>query len=316
MTSPHPDLLVLLFAAGVILVVATCVGQMLRRSLAPDRSNQIIEEVNSRIASWWAMVFLIGLALSAGRAGVVVLFAICSFAALREFLSLTRSARGDHWSLLSAFYIILPAQYFLVWDDWYGLYSIFIPVYAFLLLPVVSALRGGPAGFLDRVAETQWAIMLAIYCASYVPALLNLDIPGYEGRNILLVAFLIFVAQFSDVMQFVWGKLAGKRKIAPRISSSKTWEGFLGGVATASVAGMLLWWITPFSPVVALILSFVICLAGFAGGLVLSAIKRDRGVKDWGHIIPGHGGFIDRLDSVLFAAPIFLHVVRYYWSMK
>ena len=132
----------------------------------------------------------------------------------------------------------------------------------------------------------------------------------------LLVAYLIFVVQLSDVMQFVWGELLGKHRIAPAISPSKTWEGLAGGTATASLAGMLLWWITPFSPLQALLISAVICAAGFTGGLVLSAIKRDRGVKDWGHLIPGHGGFIDRLDSVLFAAPIFLHVVRYYWSLR
>ena len=312
----HPDLVSLLTGVGALLVLATLVGLALRLRLAPDRSNPLIEEINARIASWWAMVLLIGLALAAGRTGVVVLFAICSFAALREFLSLTRSARGDHWSLLIAFYVILPVQYLLVWDDWYGLYSIFIPVYVFLMLPLLSALRGGARNFLDRVAETQWAMMLAIYCASYVPALLNLDIPGYEGRNVLLVAFLIFVVQLSDVMQFVWGKIFGRHLIAPAISPSKTWEGLIGGAATASLAGAMLWWITPFTPLQALVVSAMICVAGFAGGLVLSAIKRDRGVKDWGHLIPGHGGFIDRLDSVLFAAPIFLHVLRYYWSLK
>jgi len=316
MTAPPSDLVSFLVAVGAILAIATIAGQTLRSHVAPDRTNPVIEEINARIASWWAMVVLIGLALLAGRTGVVLLFAVCSFAALREFLSLTRTARADHWSLLLAFYIILPLQYVLVWHDWYGLYSIFIPVYAFLLLPVLSALRGGPDRFLDRIAETQWAIMLAIYCASYVPALLNLHIPGYEGRNILLVAYLIFVVQFSDVMQFVWGKLVGRHRIAASISPSKTWEGFVGGVATASLAGMALWWITPFSPIVSLSVSFAICLAGFAGGLVLSAIKRDRGVKDWGYVIPGHGGFIDRLDSVLFAAPIFLHIMRYAWSLK
>jgi phosphatidate cytidylyltransferase len=316
MSAPPSELLGFLVAVGAILVLATIAGQTMRWRLAPDRSNPIIEEINARIASWWAMVVLIGLALLAGRAGVVVLFAVCSFAALREFLSLTRTARADHWSLLLAFYAILPLQYLLVWHDWYGLYSIFIPVYAFLMLPVLSALRGGPERFLDRIAETQWAIMLAIYCASYVPALLNLHVPGYEGQNILLVAYLIFVVQFSDVMQFVWGKLVGRHRIAASISPSKTWEGFVGGVASASLAGMLLWWITPFTPIVSLLVSLLICLAGFAGGLVLSAIKRDRGVKDWGYVIPGHGGFIDRLDSVLFAAPIFLHILRYYWSVK
>lgn len=311
-----PDLALLLLAIGALLIAASLIAALLRRRIAPDRSNLLIEEINARVASWWAMVLLMAIAMAAGRSGVVLLFAVSSFAALREFLTLTRSARGDHWSLLLAFYVVLPAQYALVWGDWYGLYSIFIPVYAFLMLPMLSAIRGGPVNFLDRIAETQWALMISIYCASHVPALLNMDIPGYEGRNILLVAFLIFVVQFSDVMQFVWGKLIGRHPIAPTISASKTWEGLVGGIASATISGTLLWWITPFSPFQAALISLAICLAGFMGGLVLSAIKRDRGVKDWGHLIPGHGGFIDRLDSVLFAAPIFLHVVRYYWSLK
>lgn len=315
MLSIPADLAKLLLATIGLLILATIAGAGLRWKIAPDRSNLLIEEINARIAAWWGMVLLIALAMSAGRTGVIVMFALLSFAALREFVTLTRTARGDHWSLLAAFYVVLPAQYFLIWFNWYGLYSIFIPVYVFLMLPILSAIRGGPWNFLDRVAETQWALMISVYCASHVPALLNLQIPGHEDRNILLVAFLIFVVQFSDAMQFVWGKMIGRHPISPSISPAKTWEGLVGGAASATLAGTLMWWLTPFSLWQAAAISLLLCLAGFAGGLVLSAIKRDRGVKDWGHLIPGHGGFIDRMDSVLFAAPVFLHVVRYYWSL-
>lgn len=260
------------------------------------------------------MVALLGVAFLAGRTGVVLLFALCSFAALREFMTLTRTVRADHWAVAAAFFVILPAQYWLVWTAWYGLYSVFIPVYAFLLLPILAALRGETKGFLVRIAETQWALMIAVFCVSHVPALLSLRIEGFEGRNVLLIAFLVVVVQMSDVLQYVWGKLAGRRKIAPSLSPSKTWEGFLGGVASATAIGAGLWWMTPFSPWQAAALALVIALMGFAGGLVMSAIKRDRGVKDWGHLIAGHGGFIDRLDSVIFAAPVFFHLVRYFWS--
>jgi phosphatidate cytidylyltransferase len=259
-------------------------------------------------------VALLGVAFLAGRTGVVLLFAFCSFAALREFLTLTTKDRADHMSLVAAFFVVLPVQYYLIWSDWYGLASIFIPVYAFLLLPMISALRGGTSRFLVRVAETQWGLMIAVFCVSHVPALLMLDIPGYEGRNVLLIAFLVFVVQASDVLQYIWGKLVGRRPIAPALSPSKTWEGFAGGVASATLLGTALWWITPFSPLQAAALSFCVTLLGFGGGLVMSAIKRDRGVKDWGHLIAGHGGFIDRLDSVIFAAPVFFHIVRYFWS--
>lgn len=156
--------------------------------------------------------------------------------------------------------------------------------------------------------------MIAVFCVSYVPALLTLDIAGYEGRNLLLIARLVIVVQLSDVLQYVCGKLFGKRKIAPNLSPSKTVEGFVGGIALASLIGGALFWITPFNPWQSILIALLINLLGFAGGIVMSAIKRDRGVKDWGHMIEGHGGMLDRLDSVCFAAPIFFHLVRYWWT--
>jgi phosphatidate cytidylyltransferase len=246
---------------------------------------------------------------------VTLLFAVCSFAALREFVTLTDTRRADHWALAAAFFVVLPVQYYLIWIGWYGLYSIFIPVYAFLLMPIVAALRGDTDNYLVRIAEVQWALMICVFCVSHVPALLSLEIPGYEGRNVLLIAFLVIVVQSSDVLQYVWGKLFGRTRIAPKLSPSKTVEGFAGGALSATLVGVGLSWMTPFTPLQAALLSLVIVLMGFFGGLVMSAIKRDRGVKDWGHLIAGHGGFIDRLDSVLFSAPIFFHVVRYWWSL-
>jgi phosphatidate cytidylyltransferase len=314
MSSP-PDLIWLLAAVAALLIVATLVGAVLRARLSPEGDNPVIENLNARIAAWWAMVILLSIAFLAGRSGVVILFAILSFAGLREFLTLTEKAPADHWALAAGFFVILPVQYWLVGIDWYGFYAIFVPVYAFLLLPVVSALRGGTRDFLTRVAETQWALMICVYCASHVPAILTLHIPGYEGRSVILIAWLIFTVQFSDVMQYVWGKLFGRHRIAPQVSPSKTWEGFLGGIATAVAAGTALYWITPFTPWQAAGMALVVCLMGFFGGLVMSAIKRDKGVKDWGHLIAGHGGFLDRLDSVIFAAPIFFHLTRYFWSL-
>jgi len=305
------DLLRLLAGVGAILVAATLIAQALRRRHGPTPT---IQNLNARINAWWAMVALLALAFLAGRAGVVILFAFLSFAALREFMTLTRTRAADHWAVASAFFIVLPVQYWLVWADRYGIYSVFVPVYAFLGLPVIATLSGDTRNMLARMAETQWALMICVYCASYVPALLYLDIPGYDGRNVLLIAFLVFTVQLSDVLQYVWGKLLGRHKVAPSVSPSKTWEGLVGGVLTASAAGTALWWITPFTPLQAALMSLVITLSGFFGGLVMSAIKRDRGVKDWGHLIAGHGGFIDRLDSVVFSAPLFFHLTRFFFS--
>jgi phosphatidate cytidylyltransferase len=312
MTSPH--LLWLLFGVGTILVVASLIGELLRARLSPVGQNPVIENLNARINAWWVMVICLALAFIAGKPGVVLLFALCSFAALREFLTLTTHNRADHWSLVACFFLILPLQYWFLATDWYGMYSIFIPVYAFLLLPVISALRGSTKDFLIRVSETQWALMICVYCASHVPALLYLQIPGFEGRNVILIAYLIFVVQLSDVLQYVWGKLIGRTKVAPTLSPSKTWEGLIGGTLSATAIGTALYWMTPFSPWEAAGMCLLITLMGFFGGLVMSAIKRDRGIKDWGHLIAGHGGFLDRLDSVIFAAPIFFHVTRWLWS--
>ena len=309
-----PDLVLLLMWVAGLLVVASLVGHFLQAQFSPDGRNEGIENLVARIRAWWVMVVLIALAFLAGRTGVVILFALCSFAALREFVTLTNARRADHWTLAVAFFVVIPLQYWLVWAGEYGIFSVYIPVYCFLLGPIISALRGETDGFLIRVAEIQWALMICVFCASHVPALLTLEIEGYEGRGVLLIAFLIVVVQMSDVLQYVWGKLLGRTKIAPRLSPSKTVEGFAGGVLSATAIGALLYWITPFTPVQAAIMAFVIALMGFFGGLVMSAIKRDRGVKDWGHTIEGHGGFIDRLDSVVFSAPIFFHLTRYWWT--
>ena len=313
--NAYADLMTLLGGLGAILVAASLIGYVLQRLMSPDGSNSVIENLNDRIRAWWAMVIVMALALLFGETGVALLFGFASFAALREFVTLTNTRRGDHWSLAAAFFLILPAQYWLIWTNQYGIYAIFIPVYAFLLLPIVSALRGDTRNYLVRIAEVQWALMICVYCASHVPALLTLDIPGYEGRNLLLIAFLVVVVQSSDVLQYVWGKLFGRTKIAPNLSPSKTVEGFVGGALSATALGAALSWLTPFGVAGAAALSFVIVLMGFFGGLVMSAIKRDRGVKDWGHMIAGHGGFIDRLDSVVFSAPVFFHLVRFFWTV-
>ena len=314
MTRTDPTLVL---ASGIlgVLVVASLIGWALKLKLAGSAPHAVIDNLNARIKAWWLMVIVIGAALLAGKGGVIVLFAFASFVALREYMTIAPTRRGDHWTLVLGFFVVIPFQYFLIWMEWYGFYSIFIPVYAFLVMPMVAAVRGEVRNFMQRAATTQWGLMICVYCISHVPALLLLPIPGYEGRNAFLMVFLILVVQSSDVLQYVWGKLLGRTKIAPEVSPSKTVEGFLGGVASTTLLGAALWWITPFTPWQAGLIALGIALAGFLGGLVMSAIKRDRGVKDWGTMIEGHGGVLDRLDSVCFSAPIFFHVVRYWWSV-
>ena len=312
MTLPH-ETWPLFAGIGAVLLIATSVGRVLAWRARP-RIVPAIDNLNQRIAAWWAMVAFLGVAMGLGKTATILLFAFVSFAALREFLTLSETRRGDHWMLLTAFFVGIPVQYWLVWIEWYGLYSIFIPVYGFLILPLLAIARGDTTRFLERIASVQWGVMISIFCISHVPALLTLPIPGFEGRQVLLLVFLVIVVQGSDVLQYLFGKLLGRHKVAPSLSPSKTWEGLIGGVAGATAIGAALWWITPFSPVVAAAMAFVICLMGFLGGLVFSAIKRDRGVKDWGRMIGGHGGMLDRVDSVVFAAPVFFHFTRYWFT--
>lgn len=301
----------LLIAILSILITASSVGFVLGRKHGPE--NDTVQNLNARINAWWVMTLILVIAFVTGRAGAILLFFLISFAALRECLSLVYSRRADYQVLLACFYLILPLQYYFIYADWYGMFSIFIPVYAFLLLPILAGLSGDPTRFLNRASHIQWSLMVTVFCISHVPFLLNLKIEGFE-QNILLVIFLIAVVQASDVLQYIWGKLFGKHKIAPVLSPSKTVEGFVGGVLSATALAAALWWITPFTPWQAALIGLLISLMGFAGGLVMSAVKRDFGVKDWGNMIKGHGGMMDRVDSISFAAPIFFHVLRYFWT--
>ncbi|SEW30145.1 phosphatidate cytidylyltransferase [Cognatiyoonia koreensis] len=312
MNETTSDVLLLTLGSFGIMFALTFFGEVLRARQTDGTANPVLDTYMTRVNSWWGMIAFIGLALLIGKIGVMILFAFASFAALREFLTLTHKRQADHISLALAFFAVLPLQYIFVAMEWTGLTSIFIPVYAFLMLPIVSALRGDSHRFLIRVAETQWALMIAVFCVSHVPALMTVDIPGYGDRAILLVAFLTMVVQLGDLLEYFFGRRIGKTRIAPGLSP-KTLEGMACGIASAALIGGLLSWITPFGVGGAMVMAAVASLVGMLGNLVFAAIKRDRGVKDWSHLIPGQGGFVDQLDSVVFAAPIFYHLVMFFW---
>lgn len=299
-----------------VLLIASIIGWLLSLKVKSESGRAVVENLNQRVRAWWMMIAVLVIAILAGRNATLVLFGFVSFLALREFITLTPTKQGDYYALLLSFYIVVPLQYILIGVEWYALFSIFIPVYGFLILPAFSALGQDVEHFLERVAKIQWGVMIAVYCISHAPALLILEIPGYSesGHNVLLLFYLLLIVQMSDVMQYVFGKLFGKTKIAPVVSPSKTVEGFVGGAASATAIGAAMWWITPFTPLQSAGMAFVIVLMGFFGGLALSAVKRSLGAKDWGTMIEGHGGVMDRMDSVSFAAPIFFHGTRYFFT--
>ena len=302
-------------AVFLVLAVVSTIGLVLKWRNGFAHPHATIDNLNARLKAWWIMIAVITAATWAGAWGVIALFALVSFQCLREYVSLAPTRKGDHRALIWSFYVFLPLQYYLIAAGWYGLFSILIPVYAFLLLPISASLGADTARFLERSAKIQWGLMICVYCLSHVPALLTLEIPDYAERNLLLVVFLLLTVQSSDVFQYIWGKLLGRHALSKQISPSKTVEGLVGGMLSATAMGAALWWITPFSPGEAAFVALVINTLGFFGGFVLSAIKRDRGVKDWGHLIEGHGCMLDRVDSLAFSAPVFFHLLRHGWTL-
>ena len=297
-----------------LLVFASIIGWILSRRVTSEAGRATVDNINARTRAWWMMVIVFGIAVVTGGIGSIILFTFVSFLALREFVTLAPTGSGDHRALFWCFFIVTPLQYYLIWIEWYGLFSIMIPVYVCIFVAIRTVLAGDTDRFLERTATTQWGLMICVYFVSYAPALLMLRIPGYEGQNAKLMFFLVLVVQLSDVLQYVWGKSIGKRRIAPSISPNKTWEGFVGGVLSATAIGTAVWWATPFTPAQAALMAFAITIMGFSGGLIMSAIKRDRGVKDYGSIIEGHGGVLDRIDSLCFAAPVFFHLTRFFFT--
>ena len=309
MSATTLDILTLALGVIGLLSLLTLFGEILRARTPEGRVQPVVETFMLRVNSWWGMVILLSLAALSGRTGIILLFAFASFAALREFLTYAYKRQADHLSLALAFFVILPLQYLFVGMGWTDLFAVFIPVYAFLLLPIVSALRGDSNRFLIRVAETQWGLMIAVFCISHVPALLTIERADEQDRAILLILFLVMVVQLGDLVEYFAGWRLGKRRIAPSLSP-KTREGI--AVAAVSVLGIgaALAWITPFGPAGAAAMALLAWGTGLLGSLVFAAIKRDKGVKDWSHLIPGQGGFLDQLDSVIFAAPAFFHLAR------
>ena len=267
--------------------------------------------------SWvMATVFWIGWAL--GDTVATVLFAIVGFFALREFITLSPTRRGDHRSLVLAFFVVLPLQFTIVGSRMFDLFTVFIPVYVFLALPVVSALANDPERFLERNAKLQWGIMVCVYGMSHVPALLLLDFPGYREKGAFLVFFLVFVVQTCMLVQHLVGRRFPHKPVAPQVSQSFQWASWLAGVAAGGLAGGLLSFITPFKPGQALGMALLACFAGSLGHLVMKALKRDRGVTSWGMqgmSVTGAGGLLDRVDALCFAAPVFFHSTRWYFGL-
>ena len=301
------------FAAVIfgLLCAASLIGFAMGRFKDPQSPG--LANYRERVNAWWAMCAILGACFLAGWGATIAFFALCSFMALREFVILTPTQKSDYWALFLAFYVAVPFQYFFIYGSQYGLFSVFIPVWLFSAISAVSALSQDTRDFLARNAKIQFAVLTCVFGVSHAPALMMLQIREHPQGPLLLVFFL-FTVQLSDVAQYAFGKLFGKTKLAPKVSPNKTVEGLVLGGLAASLAGACLYKLTPFAFFEAFGLCLLIVLGGFLGGLVMSAVKRSLGAKDWGNAIRGHGGFMDRLDSVAFAAPLFFHAARYFFT--
>jgi phosphatidate cytidylyltransferase len=294
--------------AGVValLALATVLGAVLARA-RPDRD---FSELNARIRSWWFMAGVFILAILLSRVVSLVFLGFLSFLALKEYLSLIPTRRADRAVLLWV-YLAVPLQYLWVGIDWYGMFIIFIPVYMFILIPVRMVLHGQTEGYLRAAGTIHWGLMTTVFTLSHIAYLLQLPEKG-GAAGASLVLFLVLVTQLNDVAQYTWGKLFGRHKVMPTVSPNKTYEGLLGGIATSFVVVVLLApHLTPLTRGESLVAGFFLPLAGFLGDVSVSAIKRDIGVKDAGSLIPGHGGVLDRVNSLTFTAPLFFHFLRY-----
>ena len=300
-------LFVVLAAIWGILAVATVGTAVVAPRLAKDGA-----ELAARTRTWWLIVVPVSAALLLGATAVAILFALVSFLALREYLSIIPVRQVDRTAILLA-YLAIPIQYWFVVDDWYGMFSIFIPVYVIAAVAFRLVLAGQTSGFIRSAGTLQWGLFLTVYNLSHVAFLMELDMAApLPAGGAGLVVFVLVVTGFNDVAQYAWGKLFGRHAVVPKVSPKKSVEGFIGGVLSSAVlAAVLAPWLTPFGIAEGAMAGVLLGCLGFAGDVTVSALKRDLGIKDSGGLLPGHGGILDRLDSLVFSAPIFLHAVRY-----
>ncbi|MCH2369965.1 MAG: phosphatidate cytidylyltransferase [Pirellulales bacterium] len=309
----------LIAAVMISLIIGSLVGKLLERSSEERLNSAVVRSFNQRIRSWLLMCAILIAGLVIGPTGTVVLFGMIAFWALREFITMTPTRRGDHRALFWVLVIFTPLQFFLVGlNDERQMFKVLLPLIAALFVPMRIALANDEKRFLERSAKILIGILICVYALSFAPAILYLKIVDSTGQlwnaNKGLLFFFVLITQLNDVMQFGWGKLIGRNLIADRINTSRTSEGVIAAAASSALLGALFCWVTPFLFWQAALIAVVISLTGFAGGLTMSAIKRDRGVKDFGTLLQGHAGILDRIDSLCFAAPVFYLLTEYFFT--
>ncbi len=308
-------LFVVLF--GLLTLVST-VALLLSLKRDDNESSERHQQLKRELRAVWVSALVFWLAWMSGPVGATLTFGVFSFLALREFITLAHTRRSDHRSLIAAFFVVLPLQYFFVGTRHFDIFSVFIPVYVFLAIPVLSALAGDPERFLERNAKIQWGIMVCVYGLSHAPALLLLDFKGFEGRGAFLVFFLVVVAVCAQIVQELASRWLRRRPVARQIDRSFSYRAWLAGALAAAILGAALYWITPFKAGQALVMALIAGGCGTLGEFVMKALKKDAGVRFWGNrsSVTGAVGLLDRVAPLCFAAPVFFHSVRWYFQLK
>jgi phosphatidate cytidylyltransferase len=284
-------------------------------SLSRLKPGKDYREFMARIRTWWWIVAALTLMFVLGTDAAIAFIGFLSFVAFKEYLSLIPTRRTDHRVLFWA-YLSIPLQYYLVAIEWYGFFIVFIPVYVLLILAFRAVLTAETKDFVKAIGTLYWGLMLTVYNLSHLAYLFVMPLTQpTESGGAGLCFYLLALTALNDVFQYIWGKSFGCRKVVPAVSPGKTWAGLLGGIVTTALLAVgLAPFFTPFDHGHALAAGLVIGIAGFAGDVTMSAVKRDLGIKDTGNALPGHGGFLDRLDSLTFTAPLFFHFTRYFYS--
>lgn len=304
---PSNDVIFLLLGVFAVLLIATVIIFYLPLKNPEKNYSELI----ARIKSWWVMIGTVSVCIFIGKTALIVFFAFVSFLALKEYLSLIATRRADRRLLFWA-YMSIPLQYYWVSIEWYGLFIIFIPVYMFLFIPFRMVTLGETEGFLKAVGTLHWGLMMTVFSLSHIANLLALPDKVNPAGSIAIMVFLLVLTQFNDVAQYLWGKMLGDKKIIPKVSPNKTTAGLIGGVITITLLALVLGpWLTPLNLLESVGAGLIISLGGFFGDVTLSAVKRDIGIKDTGKLLPGHGGILDRVDSLTFSAPLFFHYLYY-----
>jgi phosphatidate cytidylyltransferase len=308
-------LFVLLFGA---LALVSVISSLYALRLQDGTASEGWQRFRRDLRALWIGTLLFWSAWMSGPVGSTLFFGLFSFLALREFITLQHTRRSDHRTLILAFFIVLPLQYLIVGTRHFDLFTVFIPVYVFFAVPVVSALAGDPERFLERNAKIQWGIVVCVYGLSHVPALLLLEFPKYEGRGAFLLFFLVVVAAAAQVVQELASRWLRRRPVARQISRSFSWRAWFIGAFVGAWIGAALYWITPFKAGQALVMAFIAAGCGTLGEFVMKALKRDAGVQFWGNrsSVTGAVGLLDRVAALCFAAPVFFHSVRWYFRLN